>query len=55
MPEKIFIKNMDGGSCTVEVDIKNEKIKDLIKKYSSKINANEENISLVFAGKLLQS
>ncbi len=33
MPEIIFIKNMNGGSCSLEVDIKNEKVKELMKKY----------------------
>ena len=55
MSSTIFIKNMSGGSSSVLVDIKNEKVKDLIKKYAKKINQSEENVSLVFAGKLLQA
>lgn len=53
MSQNIFIKNIDGPTFSFLVDVKIEKVKDLMEKYGKKCGLKPEELQLVYSGKLL--
>lgn len=53
MTQNIFVKNVDGHSLSFQVDLKTEKVKDLLEKYGKKTGVKPEELQFVYAGKPL--
>ena len=53
MTTNIFIKNINGNTLTFQIDMKTEKIQNLLDKYSKKTGIKAEELQFVYAGKPL--